>query len=408
MSMRQIARGLSLLLVVSVMLVGCKKATPVAPPPPDYARELPPGAFALRKITNPADLPDLQAAFRARDKTLAMALDRSIAWFNIPSTKQFYPSNGISHEHARQSLIAFREVLLSTQSAAEFQRAVYAQFDCYTSVGWNDKGVVFFTGYYSPIFQASRTQQGEFQYPLYRRPADLVSDPITGEVKGRRSGSGYAPYPTRAQIEQMGPAAVGLAGHELVWLRNKLDAYIVQVNGSARLNMTDGSVMHIGYAGNNGYEYTSIGKLLVADGKIDKNRLSLPVIRAYFQQHPDELDKYILRNDRFVFFQEYPPASWPAGSLGFPVTPWRSLATDKSIYPRGNVTLVDTDTPSPSGGMHMFSQFMMDQDTGGAIRAAGRADIYMGVGPSAEQLAGRQAAEGRLYYFFLKTPPAGQ
>jgi membrane-bound lytic murein transglycosylase A len=114
------------------------------------------------------------------------------------------------------------------------------------------------------------------------------------------------------------------------------------------------------------------------------------------------LDKYVHRNPRFVFFQKYQPGVWPSGSLGFAVTDFRSLATDKSVYPRAGVVLVNTAIPSPSGGLQQFGQFMLDQDTGGAIRAPGRADIYMGAGRQAEAMAGRQYAEGRLYYFFLK------
>jgi membrane-bound lytic murein transglycosylase A len=166
--------------------------------------------------------------------------------------------------------------------------------------------------------------------------------------------------------------------------------------------MTDGSIMYVGYAGNNGYEYTSIGRELVADGKISADRLSLPTLRNYFRDHPEELDGYIQRNDRFVFFREYDGNLWPAGSLGFKVTPGRSLATDKAIFPRGCVVLVTTDK-APTGGWALPpSQLMLDQDTGGAIRAPGRGDIYYGIGPTAEASAGRQAAEGRMYYLLLK------
>ncbi|MCC7146701.1 MAG: MltA domain-containing protein [Phycisphaeraceae bacterium] len=387
-------------LMVMLSLGGCKKA---APPAPDYSRQLPPGEYALRKITDPAQRPDFSLAFGGRDQMLLQSLDRSAAWFEKGSTRQFFPSNGISHEQAWASVLAFRQAIAQATSADDFRRRMDDLFDVYISVGWDDQGTVLFTGYYSPIFDASRVPTNEYRYPLYRRPADLVSDPITGAVLGRRMGQTMGRYPTRAQIEAMGPQSLGLAGQELVYLRDKFDAYLIHVNGSARLRLTDGSWLHIGYAGNNGYSYTSIGRLLVSEGKIDKNRLSLPTIRQYFREHPEDLDTYIKRNDRYVFFQEYPPNNWPSGSLGFPVTPWRSLATDKTIFPRGCVTLVSTHVPvANSPTLARFSGFMMDQDTGGAIRAAGRSDLYMGVGPQAEQLAGRQFAEGHLYYLFLK------
>lgn len=386
-------------LLAAVSLTGCKKKPEV----PDYGRPLPYGEQALRKITNPAELPDLTAAFTGRDADLLAAIDNSIAWYNKPSTQQFFPVNGISHTQAKASAIAFRHLLASSASAGAFQQAVREQFDTYTSVGWDNRGTVYYTGYYSPVFEASRTPTAEYRFPLYQRPPDLESDPVTGKVLGRRTASGLSPYPTRSQIEQMGPAALGLAGRELVWLKDKLDAYLIHVNGSAKLRLPDGQFLYVGFAGTNGHEYTSVGRMLVKEGKIPANRLGLPTIREYFRQRPAELDRYLLRNDRYVFFKEYAPDNWPAGSLGVRVTPWRSIATDKDIFPRAAVTLIRTTVPAAGYAQgRRYDAFATDQDTGGAIRAAGRADIYMGVGPSAEQIAGRQAAEGRLYYFFLK------
>ncbi|MEZ6193420.1 MAG: MltA domain-containing protein [Phycisphaerales bacterium] len=373
--------------VLAGALPGCKRARVEAP---DYSRPLPPGAIALRRITDPARMPDLTSTSRqVSDPAFREALARSLEWYQIPSTQGLFPVAGISHVHAQTSAYAMQQV---GQAGSPMQalNQLKQEFDVYESVGWDGSGIVFFTGYYSPVFKASRTQAPGYEFPLYRRPGSLTTDPVSGAVTGT--------FPPRAQIETSGM----LVGTELVWLQSRLDAYIVQVNGSAKLEMTDGSIMYVGYAGNNGYEYTSIGRELVADGKISADRLSLPTLRNYFQEHPDELDGYIQRNDRFVFFREYDGNLWPAGSLGFKVTPGRSLATDKAIFPRGCVVLVTTDK-APTGGWALPpSQLMLDQDTGGAIRAPGRGDIYFGIGPSAEASAGRQAAEGRMYYLLLK------
>lgn len=379
-------------------LSGCQKSGVVSDGP-DYSKALPPGAHALRKITDPKQLPSLSAAFTGRDASLMTALDRSIAWYAKPSSKTYFPINDITHEQAQASASAMRRILAESSTPEEFNQRVYQEFDAYISVGYDDRGTVLFTGYYSPTFTASPVRIGAYQYPLYRRPADLVSDPVTGQTMGRRTGGGLETYPTRAQIE----SSRMLAGTELVWLASKLDAYIIHVNGSTRLTMTDGSVRYVGFAGTNGHDYTSIGRLLVEDGKLNRNKVSLPAIREYFQQHPEELDRYVNRNDRFTFFQDYTPDTWPAGSLGVKVTDYRTLATDKAIFPRGAVLLVQTSVPLGVGdATRRFDQFMLDQDTGGAIRAPGRGDIYMGVGAPAEAVAGRQFAEGRLYYFFLK------
>ena len=193
-----------------------------------------------------------------------------------------------------------------------------------------------------------------------------------------------------------------LAGSELAWLRDAFDAYLIHVQGSAALTLSDGSIMHVGYAGNNGHDYTSVALQLVADGKLPEDELSLPEVRAYFAAHPDDLIPYLRRNDRFVFFREERAEDWPAGSLGIPVTPLRSVATDKEQFPPGGVLLVVTDVSVERGGRRRLTRFMLDQDTGGAIVSPGRADLYFGIGDEAERLAGGQYAEGRMYYLFLR------
>lgn len=306
---------------------------------------------------------------------------------------------GITHEQAQASVFALsRELYTANGHVPSVESVLKAEFDVYESVGWDGEGTVLFTGYYAPIIQASRVQTSKFRYPLYKRPPDLVSDRSTGKVLGQRVGDQITPYPTRRVIETTGM----LGGHELVWLSGKFEAYIVQLQGSARIRLTDGTEMVVGYAASNGRDYTSVAMQLVADGKLDKNRLTQSSVRDYFVQHPDQVNRYLHRNDRYVFFAQYDPTNWPAGSLGFAVTPMRSLATDKSVFPRGGVTLVATQMPGKGGATRPFRHFMLDQDTGGAIRAAGRADLYMGVGPLAKRYAGRQYAEGRLYYLILK------
>jgi membrane-bound lytic murein transglycosylase A len=191
-----------------------------------------------------------------------------------------------------------------------------------------------------------------------------------------------------------------------VWLADKFDVYVVQVQGSARLRLTDGREMQIGYAGKTEYPYTSIGKAMVKDGKFEKKDLSLRKIREYFRAHPEDVDTYLQTNNCYVFFQE--SEGGPYGSLGCKVTPFRSLATDKAVFPRGGVAFAVTKLPTMSAGRRVgdreFRSFVMDQDTGGGIRSAGRGDIFFGTGPDAEAMAGAVSDEGRLYYVFVKPP----
>lgn len=381
------------LLLAAALLPGCKQVQNDK----DYARPLPPGAPALRQVTGAARDQILQeTAKQLTDPAFAEALGRSFDWFRIESSQQFFPIEGITHDRARQSVESLLNLASQPANDADRARRLDQTFNVYESVGYDGRGVVLFTGYYSPEFTASLTPTPKFRYPLYTRPADLVSDSKTGAVLGQQANPGGAinPYPNRQQIE----AGQLLAGSELVYLPSRLDAYSIEVNGSAKLQLTNGQTMTIGYAGTNGRDYTSIGRLLVADSVLDANTVTMPAIRKHFQANPQQLDNYIQQNERFVFFKEYAGGDWPAGSLGFKVTPSRSLATDKKIFPRGGVVMASTTLP----GGQPFRQLMLDQDTGGAIRAPGRADIYFGIGPTAERLSGAQAAEGRLFYLFLK------
>jgi membrane-bound lytic murein transglycosylase A len=156
-----------------------------------------------------------------------------------------------------------------------------------------------------------------------------------------------------------------------------------------------------GYGANNGHEYTSLGRALVAAGELKEDRISLPAIREWATSNPQRVDEFLQLNDRYVFFSEI--EGNPSGSLGFEVEAYRTLATDKAIFPRGGLCFVDTpaEWAELTSGVEVHHT-LLDQDTGGGIRTAGRADIYLGVGDDAEALAGETIVEGQLYYLFLK------
>jgi len=344
------------------------------------------------------ETPDLQSALQGDATSLKLALDRSLVWFGRASSRDFFPLGDITHARARASVYAFRELVSESADGTELERRIADEFDFFSSSGSDGRGAVLFTGYYSPTFEGSLVRTDKYRYPLYRRPADLVRDPVTGEVLGQRLGDRVRPYPTRGEIEESGM----LAGTELAWLSSRWDVYLIHVQGSAALTLSDGSALRVGYAGNNGHEYVSVSLELAEDGKISEAELSLDEVRDYFVHHPEDLDPYLRRNPRFIFFGEESSSSWPLGSLGVPVTPLRSIATDKELFPPGGVTLVLTQAIDASGRVRSFEQLMLDQDRGGAIRTPGRADLYFGIGPEAEKRAGGEYFEGRLYYLFLK------
>lgn len=364
---------------------------------PDYSRPLPPGAPALLPLSPGEKHPDFSEQWNERDQILP-ALEQSIAWTKKDSSRQHFPIEGVDRERALASLNRFREILLQSQSGEEFERRIDEEFTVYKSAGWNGRGGgVLFTGYCTPILDGRLEADTTYRFPLYGLPPDLVKGP-GGEILGQQTDDGLQPYPTRRIIE----ATSMLEGRhlELAWLKDPLDAFIAHVNGSAFIKLDDGSLYRLGYSGKNGRAYTSLGHELVKDKKIPKDAVSLASIRQWARSHPDELEDYLDRNDSYVFFT--PIEGNPRGSLNVPVTAERTLATDKTLFPRGAIVFVDTNLHSSTNAGAQIHDFLLDQDTGGAIRTAGRADVYLGIGPQAETLAGTTRAEGQLYYLFLK------
>ncbi len=388
---------LSVLFLTVSIISGCRTQTKEVIKTA-YDRPLPPGKYALRKITNPAEIPDFSLA--CLDLTdLRVAIDNSLNYLRKPSSQQFFPSGQISHAHVVDSLTAFAQLLDSGLTITKLDEAIRQRFDVYMSVGCDDRGTVLFTGYYTPIFEGSMVRTERFRYPLYKMPDDLIKSP-DGEILGRRGTDGrIRPYPSRREIE----ISDMLKGNELVWLSDPFEAYIAHVQGSAKVRMPNGDLITIGYAANNGHEYRGISQELVKDGRMPADMISLAAMIDYFKANPSHVDMYVNRNPRFVFFrrEEGPPM----GSLNEPVIAMRSIATDKSIFPRGALALISTTLPRVINGTvvnRMYSGFALDQDTGGAIRAPGRCDVYMGQGQTAGRMAGQTYQEGLLYYLFLK------
>jgi membrane-bound lytic murein transglycosylase A len=374
---------------------------------PLLAGQIPVKALPLR-VMNPQEMPSNLGQDRQLwqlpdgsigDKAkLLKALNQSLNYLETAASQasyRNYPVPGVTHDRVRRSVLRFRTLLQAATSPTALAAAVRKEFDFYESVGKDNQGTVDFTGYFEATYRASRVRTADYRYPLYKTPTDFAS--------------WSQPHPTRLQLEGADglQASKGkLRGQEMVWLRDRLEAYLVQVQGSARLTLTDGKIMTIGVSSKTNYPYVSIGKELVKAGKVRLEDLSLPFLIQYFQAHPTELDEYIPRNQRFIFFQETNGA--PAtGNLGVPVTAERSIATDKSIMPPGALAILQTRFPyyiaPQSIELQDVSHFVLDQDTGGAIKGPGRVDIFMGTGTKAKARAGLINTPGHLYYLMLKS-----
>ncbi|WGV27376.1 murein transglycosylase A [Halotia branconii] len=330
-------------------------------------------------------------------KSLIVAIDRSLQYLQTDkATKAYqkYQVADITRDRVINSLKRFRELILTTNSATELHAAIEKEFVFYQSVGKDQKGGVLFTAYYEPLYFASRFPTSEYRYPVYRLPPDLKS--------------WNRPHPTRLDLE----GADGLQGTkgklrglELFWFRDRLEPYLAQIQGSARLQLTDGNQTTIGYAGDTAYNYKSIGRELANDGKLPLEGMTMPIILDYFHKHPQALNIYIPRDPSFVFFQENhgEPAQ---GSINVPLTAERSIATDKSLMPPGALALIRAAIPFAKTNNQLehriVSRYVLDQDTGGAIQGAGRVDYFLGTGKLAGDRAGVTVSNGQLYYLLLQ------
>lgn len=330
-------------------------------------------------------------------QNLLKAIDYSLAYLDTPlaaTTYAKYPVSGITRDRLYRSLLRFRELLLTSATPAQLQEAVAKEFVFYESVGNDLKGEVLFTAYFEPIYSASLVPTDEYRYPIYGLPADLKK--------------WSQPHPTRAQLEGedglLGKKSP-LAGNEIAWLKDRFEAYLIQIQGSAKLQLTNGKTMTIGYAGSTRYNYVSIGKELVKDGKFPLEELSLPRVKEYFRLNRQDLDEYLPRNRQMVFFRDTQGAP-PTGVLGQPVTGERSIATDKTLMPPGGLALISVPLPYLKEGAQwekvLTHRYVLDQDAGGAIQGPGRVDIFMGSGAMAGERAGRVRDTGKLYYLLLK------
>ncbi|HEX7156655.1 MAG TPA: murein transglycosylase A [Burkholderiaceae bacterium] len=270
------------------------------------------------------------------------------------------------------------------------------------------------TGYYEPMLAGSRTPVAPYLIPLYRVPDDLLpielgdaypelrDRKLRGRIDTAPNGrSRVVPYWTRGQATRDDR----LRGAELLWVDDALDAFFLQVQGSGRVRLDDGSTIRLSYADSNGQPYRSIGRWLVDHGELTLEQASMQGIRDWARAHPQSVDEMLEVNPSLVFFREQPigdPEAGPAGALGVALTPGYSVAVDPRFVPLGAPVVLDTTLPSTGAPLR---RMLMAQDTGGAIRGPLRFDWFWGTGAIAGDLAGRQRADGSAWLLVPKGVP---
>jgi len=286
--------------------------------------------------------------------------------------------------------------------------------------GNNGKPDGLFTGYYEPELKGSRTRDARFAIPLYARPGDLVTvdlglfrDDWRGtNIAGRVQQGALRPYPTRAEIAAgaLKNLKRGDGGPlELVWVDDAIDAFFLEIQGSGRIVLNDGSLLRVGYAASNGRPYFAIGRELIARGALTREEATAPGIRAWLAAHPAEAPEVMNKNTSYVFFRALPPPTspddGPPGAHAVPLVPGRSLAVDRAFLALGLPVWLDADDPLVAGAR--LQRLMIAQDTGGAIRGPVRGDVFWGHGREAAERAGVMRSAGR-YWILLPRDAAAR
>lgn len=345
--------------------------------------------------------------------SLENAINQNLRYLGRLDPEHIFDYGGDKYtcRHVMESQKKLLGLVKTAKDRGELNKSIRKEFNVYKAAGRPANPKVLFTGYYEPTFEASLHSDETFSFPIYKRPDDLIEidlSPFREELKGksivgRIAGKKVVPYYTRKQI-----AADGVLTNkslEMAWLKDPLDVAFLQIQGSGRLRLRDETVMRVGYETSNGRPYQSIGRYMLERGFITREEMSMQAIRRYLTEHPHVRDEVLNYNPSYVFFR--PSQGGPYGSINVSLTPGRSLALDTRLFPKGALCFVKSKKPMLDATDRItrwdeFSRFVLNQDTGGAIKGSGRADLFWGDDSYAEIAAGHMKEEGDLYVLVKK------
>ena len=349
-------------------------------------------------------------------KDIAAAARQSLEYYKkLPPETAF--SFGPAKVTALDMAVTLQNFLLIVENASlsdeQKTKQIKKEFDFYQSVGSDGWGKVLVTGYYEPMLSCRVNADDVYKYPLYKRPNDIIEIDLTlfgndfprNKLSARIEGRKVLPYYSREEIDQK--QALANRNLEMLWCNDHVDIYFLQIQGSGKADLGNGNIVSILYDGQNGRQYKSLGKQLIDKGAIAKENMSMPAIREYLWQHPDEIVPLLNQNPSYVFFRMDMGPS--LGNIGVPLTPGRSIATDNKLLPKGALAIIETQKPVIENGVikewKHFSRFVLNQDTGGAIKGPGRVDLFWGQGSDAQIAAGYMQQEGKVYFLIRKNKP---
>ncbi len=392
------------LLVLVLLFAACVPKVKPPPLPPVTAPQ------ALVKIL-PHEYPDFVDDMPYG--TLEIAIEKSLDYLGRvdPSRRFRFGPDTFTVAHLADSMEAFLELINQTASADEIRRVIETSFWVYKSVGSGAGGRVLFTGYYEPLLQGSLHPSPDYPHAIYAKPDDWVSVSLgqfnskyAGErIVGRCVNQTLLPYYSREDIDSKG--ILQDKGHELLWVSDRIEVFFLHIQGSGQVVLEDGTSIRVNYDCPNGRPYRSIGKLLIDEGSVPREEMSMERIYAFLRNNPEDIDRVLNYNESYIFFRIADEG--PMGALGVPVTPGRSIATDLGLFPRSALAFIQSEQPVVDEddiieSWEPLGRFVLNQDTGGAIRGPGRVDLFWGSGLYAETAAGYMKHEGTLYFLVLK------
>ena len=292
-------------------------------------------------------------------------------------------------------------------SNREIEAYFRQHFEVYQATNEDGTDTGLITGYYEPVLRGSLFKSDIYRYPLFGKPADLITVDLSEvhpelkykRVRGRLVGSKLVPYYDRREIEENAP----LAGQELLWVDDVIDLFFLQIQGSGLVKLDNGREVHVGYADQNGRSYNSIGRVLIEQGELSRDKASMQGIKDWARNNPYKLRELLYSNPSYVFFRELPAGlPGPLGALGVPITAERSVAVDPRHIPLGAPIFLATTYPNSSKPLN---RLMVAQDTGGAIKGGVRADFFWGAGAEAGKKAGAMKQPGKIWVLLPKGFP---
>lgn len=386
-------------LMIVVCLAGCMRTVPQVPSPPAVK---PLDMFLLVDASQMDFADDLDFAL------LESAIERSINYYENAGRDKVYriADRLIDAGKLKETLIAFNEVARQSGTPDDLKRRIAADFDVYMVAGADADRKALFTGYYEPLLEGSRTRTEKFKYPLYRTPPDLVVKPsVSNEnIIGRMKNGEFVPYFSREEIDVGGVLLD--RDLELVWVDDPVELFSLHIQGSGKIRLEEGELLSVSYAQNNGRPFRSVTQFMLDRGKIGGRDASYRNFKAFLRQKsPQEIYGILSHNERYIFFRFVDGE--PIGSLGEPVTPDRSIATDPDFFPEGALAFIRLRKPvfDEQGNILRripFSRFVLSQDKGSAIKGPARVDLFCGFGQEAQATAGSLKEKGELYLLLKK------